>query len=398
MQMPDTFSFGAPIKVNCGRQSLAHLPVELAAVNAAAPLVLASQKQIGRKKVNTVINAFKTSGLTLGVFDQLPSRMEPALLKALAEIYHNGGCDSLIAVGGEHVVDAAKCLNMVVSTNSFQWMNNPNNHLDDPGLLKPLMLVATPGGNGYEASAYGGDGSRRWYSPRMMPSGAFIDPIMMEAYDDRDIVNGALIALCQAVEAYIEESTGPICDAFAHAAIGLIVSCLPKVLRQDHRKSNLCAVVNGQVAAACAFSASPPGICYRMAAQFSELSDLSAGFLTAALLPHRLAQAGSVRPASVGRLLLPLVGENVFALIATKLQVPRLKAFFWEFFDVLSSELEMTIPTSLEQAGLSNEQIDVVQSRNVNNPSDGAVGVIIDAARKGGMLMAGQADNAAGVS
>lgn len=224
MQLTDTFSFGSSIKVNCGRQALAHLPVELAAVNATAPFVLASRKQIGRRKVKTVINAFKTSGLTLGVFDQLPSRTEPGLLKALAEMYRNGGCDSLIAVGNGNVADAAKCLNRLVSTNDSQWMDHPDNHTDDPGPLNPLMLAATPGGNGYEASAYAGDGDRRWCSPRMIPSGAFIDPTMMSGYDDRAMVNGALIALCQAVEAYIDESAGPICHAYAHAAIGLIVS------------------------------------------------------------------------------------------------------------------------------------------------------------------------------
>ena len=383
MHLPETFSFGSPIKINCGRQALAHLPVELAAVNATAPLILASIEQIGRKHLNSVISAFKTSGLTLGVFDQLPLRPEAELLKMLAEMYRNGGCDSLIAVGNGAVVDAAKCLNMIVTTDDLQWMDDPDYLSDDPGPLKPLLLAATAGGNGYETTAYAGDGVRHWFSPRLIPSGTFIDPVMMDGCDDQDIVNGALIALCQAVEAFLDESVGPICHAYAHTAIALIVGCLPAVLRRNNRRNKLCAVVNGQVAAGCAFSASTAGICHHLVSQFSEQIELPLGFLTAALLPHRLEQAGSARPDKVGRLLFPMCGGELFAVTAADLQVPRLKALFWEFFDAVGSELKTTIPSSLEQAGLSNEQIDAVQLQIDDNAFDVAVAGLIHAARKG---------------
>ena len=323
------------------------------------------------------------------MFDHLPPRPEPGLLKMLAEMYRNGGCDSLIAVGNGAAVDAAKCLNLIVSKNELQWMDDADHQLDDPGPLKPLLLAVTAGGNGYEATAYAGDGVRRWYSPRLIPSGIFIDPAMMDGGDDLDIVNGALIALGQAVEAFLDESVGPICHAYAHTAIGLIVGCLPTVLRRNSRKNNLCAVVNGQVAAGCAFSATTAGICHHLASQFSEQIDLPLGFLTAALLPHRLEQAGSARPDQVGRLLFPMSGGDLFAVTATDLQVPRLKALFWEFFDTVGSELKMAIPSSLEQAGLSAEQIDAVQYQTEDDAFGGAVAGLINAARKGDALLSG---------
>ena len=74
MRLPDAFSFSCPLKINCGSRALENLPTELAAFNAHAPLILASRDQVGKKRINTVIDAFKTSGLTLGIYDRLPDR------------------------------------------------------------------------------------------------------------------------------------------------------------------------------------------------------------------------------------------------------------------------------------------------------------------------------------
>ena len=57
MRLPEEFSFSCPLKINCGNRALAHLPIELAAVNAHAPLILASRDQIGKKGLKSVIDA-----------------------------------------------------------------------------------------------------------------------------------------------------------------------------------------------------------------------------------------------------------------------------------------------------------------------------------------------------
>ena len=99
MQLPEEFSFSCPLKINCGRLSLDHLPVELSTVNAVSPLIIADRDRIGKKRFNAVVDAFRTSGLTLGVYDRLPDRPEPDMISLLARMYHDGGCDSIVAVG-----------------------------------------------------------------------------------------------------------------------------------------------------------------------------------------------------------------------------------------------------------------------------------------------------------
>ena len=390
MRLPDDFSFYCPLKTNCGSHALAHLPVELSTLNAHAPLILANCDQIGKKRIDTVIDAFKTSGLTLGIYDRLPDRVPPDLMPVLTRIYRDGGCDSIIAVGSGSVVDSAKCLNMLVSAGDHGVQNDSDREMSDPGPLRPLMVVATPGGNGDEATGYASDGGRRLVSPRLIPNVVFIDPAMMGKDDDQDVVDGALIALAHAVEAFLDDSAGPMCRAYAHTAIGLIVNYLPGALRQSNRKKNICAVVNGQMAAGCAFFASSPSICHVLGTGLKEWTDLPLGFLMAVLLPHLLGEAGALQPERVGELLYPIVGTDIFALTAADFKTPRTIALFWEFFDAVNTELVLKIPSSLEDAGLTDEQIERVQSRLSNGPVDDHVARIIYGARQRAILMAGR--------
>ncbi|MBR9987568.1 MAG: iron-containing alcohol dehydrogenase [Desulfosarcina sp.] len=389
MRLPETFSFSSPLKINCGSRALENLPTELGAFNASAPLILASRDQVGRKRIRTVIDAFKTSGLTLGIYDRLPDRPEPDLMPVLARMFRDGACDSVIVLGHGSVVDTAKCLNLMVSTGFHGTFDDAGRHVDDPGPLRPLMLVATAGGNGDEVTGFANDGVRRLRSPRLTPTTAFIDPAMMVDRNDHDVVDGALIALVHAVEAFLDDAAGPMCRAYAHTAMGLIVKHLPAVLRKTDRKKNLCAVVNGQVAAGCAFFSSSPGICHALATGLKEGTDLPLGFLMATLLPHMVAEAGFNQPERVGELLYPMVGEDIFAVMAADLQTPRTIALFWEFFDALNAELSLKIPTAIDDAELTGEQIERIQSRLASGSPDDLVARILEGARHG----AGTIDN-----
>ena len=83
MRLPEAFSFYCSMKINSGNRALAHLPIELAAVNARAPFIIANRDQVGKKRFKFVIDAFRTSGLTLGVYDRLPDQPVPFATHAL---------------------------------------------------------------------------------------------------------------------------------------------------------------------------------------------------------------------------------------------------------------------------------------------------------------------------
>lgn len=387
MRLPEEFSFSCPLKINCGNRALAHLPVEMSAVDARAPLILANGDRIGKKRVKTVVDAFKASGMTLGIYDRLPDQPGSDLIPVLARMYRDGGCDCVIAVGGGSVVDTAKFLNLMVSSGDHGGLSRSGETMEDPGPLGPMMIVATSGGNGDEVTGYAGNGARRLCSPRLVPGVVFVDPSMMGDRNDRDVVDGALIGLVHAVEAFIDDSAGPMCRAYAHTAIGLIIENLLPALRKTDRRKSLCAVVNGQVAAGCAFFASSPGICHLLANRLKEQTGLPPGFLMATLLPHLVAETGTAMPEPVGELLYPMVGADLFSVTASELKIPRTVALFWEFFDAVNRELEQKIPSTLAGAGLTDEQIERVQSQMGGGQMEDKVARIVYRAKDGAAMV-----------
>jgi alcohol dehydrogenase len=174
-----------------------------------------------------------------------------------------------------------------------------------------------------------------------------------------------------------------MCRAYAHTAIGLIMKHLPAVLRKTDRKKSLCAAVNGQVAAGCAFFSSNPGICHLLATGLKESTDLPLGYLLAILLPHVAAETGLSQPERVGELLIPMVGADTFAVTAADLKVPRTVALLWEFFDALNAELSVKIPSTIGDAELTAEQRERIQSRQASGSSDGFVARVLEGARRG---------------
>lgn len=383
MILPETFFFKCPLKINCGSHALDHLPVELAAVGARAPMILANGERIGKKRLKAVIDAFRTSGLTLGICDGLTDRVQQELLTALATAYRDGGCDSLIVVGSGPVVDMAKCLNATIAGGDLStFEDSGGGDVDNLAALAPLMLVATPGGNGDEATGYACDGHRRIWAPALTPAAAFIDPAMMKRANDRDLAEGALIGLAHAVEAFLDESGSPMGRAYAHTAIGLIAQYLPMALRKNNRDRSVCAVVNGQVAAGCAFSGASSDICQRLGARLANPPDLTLGFTLAALLPHLVGYVGTaVSPERAGELLYPLAGEETYAITAAELKVSRVMALLWEFFEAVGAELDCAIPSSLVEAGVDTERIETLLSELADEPLAQCTVHIIDSAR-----------------
>lgn len=381
MSLHEGFSFACPLKINCGSRALSHLPAALSAVGAKAPLILANRDRMGKKRMKAVVDAFRASGLWLATFDRVPDQPEPDLVPVVARMYREGGCDGIVAVGGGSVVDAAKLLNReIVAAPPMQWddMRRPS---VDSGPLKPLMLVAAAGGNGDEVSGFAGNGGQRLHSPRFLPAAVFIDPAMMVDSVDSEVVDGALVALGHAVEAFLDDAGGPLCRSYAHAAIGLILTHLPRVLKNAEREKNLCTVVSGQVAAGCARFNASPGLCQPLAAGLKCSTDLPVGHIVALLLPYLVDEAGRIHPDRARGLLYPLAGAEAYSTADDQLKIPRTLALLWEFFYWLGTALGRPIPVSLSRAGFTDEQIGRALSQVDGGHASAYAARIIDLAR-----------------
>lgn len=378
MTPPEPSNFASPLKINCGEQALDHLPFELGCRRLRVPLILGNRDAIGEKRIAQVVAAFQSAGMDAGCFDRLPERREDDLLPLLDRMYHDGGCDCIVAVGAGSVVDTAKCLNLFVSRIVLTGESER-----EIGPLRPLMLVPTPGGDGYEATGLAIDGKRRLLATPLVPRLAVIDPVMMDGDADGDLVAGGMIGFVHAVEAYLDERSAPVAKAYGHAAIDLIARHLPDALDGERRTRRRCraAVVNGQIAAACAFPAAAPGLCHRVAHSLNGDGSLPVGMLMATLLPHFVEVAGDIAPDLVGGLLTPLARPEIQACIADDLRVPRIIAFLWEWFHAINARLEAPIPRSLEDAGIDEKRIHAFLKQAGGDASDPVVRMMAGARR-----------------
>ena len=151
MLLPEHYEFFCPVKINSGNRALEQIPFELDALNARKPLVIARKDASERGLVDVIIDAFKDSGIAIGIFDGVPAAPDLKLVRELFNIYRDRGYDAVIAVGGGPLADTAKVLNIAVSGKPEDIEGCAGeNQIKNP--LKPLIIVPTLSGTGYEMS------------------------------------------------------------------------------------------------------------------------------------------------------------------------------------------------------------------------------------------------------
>ena len=232
MYLPEHYEFFCPVKINSGNRALEQIPFELDALNARKPLVIAGKDDSERGLVDVIIDAFKDSGVAVGIFDGVPSAPDLKLIRELFNIYRDRGHDAVIAIGGGPVADTAKMLNIAVSGKPEDIEGCAGENLIKRP-LKPLIIVPTLAGTGYEVSKYAFFAGRVYASHFLMPHLAVIDPRMTIPEDAVTTAATALIALTHAVEAYTGSGKNPLADAYAYTAIQLIMEHLVNVIRDQ---------------------------------------------------------------------------------------------------------------------------------------------------------------------
>ncbi len=105
MLLQENIEFMSPVKIGAGNKALEHLPIDLSMLNAKKPLVITTKEINASGLIKNIVNAFKTSGLVLGVYDAVNADSDINTVKILTEIYQEKGFDSIMAVGGDAVVN-----------------------------------------------------------------------------------------------------------------------------------------------------------------------------------------------------------------------------------------------------------------------------------------------------
>ena len=224
--------FPQPSKL-IGAGALRSLPPQMRGHRWQRPLLVTNQQLLQLQLPQPLLQELKRSGRTCRLFDQVPDNPSLACVEAGLRAYHEGQCDSLVAVGGGSVIDCAKAIGARAAN---PWLSCRAME----GLFRvvlpppPLACVPTTAGSGSEASiaAVLTDGQRQRKLAiadlKLLPEITVIDPELMLGLPPAITAAGGLDALTHAVEAYIGRGGTPFSNRRALDATAAISRWLPR--------------------------------------------------------------------------------------------------------------------------------------------------------------------------
>lgn len=370
MLLPEHCEFFCPVKINSGNRALEQLPFELDALNARKPLVITRKDAGERGLVDVIIDAFKDSGIAIGIFDGVPAVPDMKLVRELFNIYRDRGYDAVIAVGGGPVADTAKMLNIAISGKPEDIEGCAGeDQIKNP--LKPLIIVPTLSGTGYEMSRYAFFDGRAYASHFLMPHLAVIDPRMTIPEDAVTTAATALTALAHAVEAYTFPGKNALTDTYAYTASQLIMEHLLNVIRDQRDRSGRLSLANAQTMAACAFSNVAAGVVHLLGKVMGDVYHLPPGLCMGMLLPQVLERQISEGGYHVPDLLLPLAGFEAYASTAENLRARRAVDTLHNLLNDLSAASGGAIPLLWKDAQVSEDTLQDIAQKAVGHGAKG---------------------------
>lgn len=356
MSIPHCFEFFSPVKISSGKKALENLPFDLRSLGAKTPFVVAGKEKKNKKPIDRLIRTFKDSGFTIGVFDGVPAQPTFDTIKQLGDLFFKSGCDAIIALGSGAVVDAAKVLNIQVSKGLMSMDRmSPDVTISTP--LKPLILIPSSPGTGFETSRYASIDNQVYASEALMPDVVIIDPCMILPESPESVVSGALVALTHAVESFTQTSRNPIVDAYAHAAIQAVSSNIRDAAVRKNNKQARLALAFAEAVSGPVFSNSPPGMTHLLGIAACAHSPLSAGMFMGILLPYVLDYHLAEKRCDFDDLLLPIAGFEPYAATEPSIRSVTAIRNLLDLGVDLNQSTKGNVPCTLQQTGLAKSQL-----------------------------------------
>jgi alcohol dehydrogenase len=388
--IPDYYEFHCPVKVLCGAKALANIPYEMEQRGVKKSLVITDQGVVSAGLMKLVEGAMEGSNSHIAaVYDTTPPDSSNTVVNEIADMYRASGCDCLIAVGGGSCIDTAKGVNIVISEKTDDLMKfQGTDRLTQPS--QPLFVIPTTAGTGSEVTSaavirnVGNDVKMPFVDARLYPDVAVVDPRMMVTMPPKTTAATGMDALTHAVEAYYCLQKNPVSDAYADAAVRLIVHNLLTCVENGNDVDARLAMANGALLAGIAFSNSMVGIVHALAHATGGICHVHHGTANAIYLPWGMEQNLNKVPGVIAELAVPMGVRD----LPTD-TVARARAAIQAVRDLNSRLNELSgMPITLREAGVPENKLSEIARAAVNdgavtyNPEDVTYGDALDILKK----------------
>ena len=357
-----TFTFDFPTRIHFGQNSL-HLLATFAS-EARKPLIVAGRAAAQRLGYLDLCQKYlHDGGAEPVVYSGLAVNAQYDQVLAAAETFTRTGRDSIVALGGGSVMDAARGVALAASHDGDIWDLRVVGPRSVPAIHEtgiPVITVPTVAGTGAELSPAAlitrALDKQVFFSPQLFPSRSVIDPKLTVSAPPEVTARTGIDAFIQGLEAAVSPTATPFSDTFALRAVSLASRWLPHAVADG---SNLTARTQMSIAAALslfAINQAGVGAIHALSTPMSGLYGLHHGeALAIAALPVLEANWESAE----------LRFREVAASLGLDIEPSNsLRERFLQRVRELLQELHL--PTSLSSAGVTNPDLEELSSRSQN--------------------------------
>ena len=286
-----------PPRIEFGEGVIQNLGKHVKAFKSKKPLLVSDAGVINAGLLAKAIDALETSGLPSATYADIEPNPTDVSITHGVEVYNSEACDSVIAVGGGSVMDAAKAIRLLT-------IHEPPlepYYADVGGLerirgdMPPLICVPTTAGTGSEVSqgAIITDTSfnttDRWrkraiVTPFNMSNIALLDPGITLGMPPALTAATGMDAITHGIEAYVATKYHPIAEGVALQALRMLSANIQKVYHDGADVTARGEMLLGSCMAAFSFQKGL-GAVHSLAHQLSTDAPIPHGVANAILLP-----------------------------------------------------------------------------------------------------------------
>ncbi len=241
------------------------------------------------------------NGAGVRVFSEVEPEPREEQVRAGVEALRRFEPDTIIAIGGGSVMDAAKGMRLFYESPELRMRELALPFLDArkrvaqyPEQEHRIKLVAVPttAGTGSEVSPAAvitvGDRKVTLVDYSLLPDVAIVEPNLTLTMPPQVTADSGVDALTHALEAGVSIFASPYTDAFAMQAVNLILHSLPRAYADGSDIEARTAMANAATIAGLAFSNAFVGVCHALAHAVGARFGVAHGRANGIFLPHVL--------------------------------------------------------------------------------------------------------------
>lgn len=220
----------------------------------------------------------------------------PGLIDEIGGKFRGEGIDMVISIGGGSVIDTGKAISAMLTQQRsvMAFLEGAGEGLEHDGRKVPFIAIPTTSGTGSEAtknavlSEIGENGFKNSLRhDNFVPDFAILDPELTVSCPPNVTAAAGMDALCQLLESYMSDASGPITDALALSGLGFAAASLEDVCTRE--PSNI--EKRGQMSYAALLSGitlanAGLGVVHGFASSIGGFFDIPHGVLCGTMLPE----------------------------------------------------------------------------------------------------------------